>query len=191
VGLAGCLLSATRPTGALLLLPVLGFIWEDYKSHGKLHRSYLWIALMPCGLLAFMLYEWHHVGDPLAFKHIQAAWYRTGWHLHNFSTQFWQAYANRVFSFWFMLVGLAFALQLYLERFKKEALFLILIIAPAVAGGVFDSLARYVSTVFPFYLALVVISYKKPSLQIVLLILEASFLPVYIFSWMEHLSYLV
>lgn len=191
VGLSGLLLSATRPTGVLLILPILGFVWADYKAHQKIHGSYLFLGLMPLGLCAFMLYEWHLLGDPLAFKHAQALWGRNGWDIHHLRAQFNVQYHADLFNFWFTIIGILLCLKLYSEHFKKEALFLALMIIPALAGGMFGSLARYIATVFPFYIALVLVSDRKPSIQTTLLIIEACFLPIYVFGWMGHQHYFI
>jgi hypothetical protein len=84
----GCaLLDATRPTG-LLMAPVIGverlrMLWGAWHS-GALRRDpighaaafILPLAIAPLGLVGFVAYLHWHVGDGLAFGHVQAAWHR-------------------------------------------------------------------------------------------------------------------
>jgi hypothetical protein len=188
-GLIGALMSATRPTGILIILPMLWFIIDDYRMHKKFSKNYLWILLMPLGLLTFMAYLGHHVGDPFAFKHIQTAWGRTGWHLAHIYIQFRDQYHLLKYDFWMLLFGFFLTYQLYRTGFKKEALFLLLLFLPALNGGVFDSLGRYIGASFPFYLALTSLSARKNNLMMITLILEASFLSALILGWIGFINY--
>jgi hypothetical protein len=75
-GVLGALASATRVTGILLLIP---FVYEYARysnfSWRKLEpRGLIGLALLPMGLLAFMVYLRAQVGDAFAFAHYQAAW---------------------------------------------------------------------------------------------------------------------
>jgi Mannosyltransferase (PIG-V) len=84
----GCaLLDATRPTG-LLMVPVIAverlrMLWSAWQS-GALRRDpigyaaslILPLAIAPLGLVGFVAYLYWHVGDGLAFGHVQAAWHR-------------------------------------------------------------------------------------------------------------------
>jgi Gpi18-like mannosyltransferase len=76
-GVLAGLASATRSSGVLLALP---FAFEYLRVRGFRWRSIRWdalsIFLVPSGLIAFMLYCWRALGDPLAFSHAQQWWYR-------------------------------------------------------------------------------------------------------------------
>jgi len=82
------LLSATRVTG-VLLTPVIAVhflkrMFRAWRTHGLagafavFRAALLPLALAPLGLFAFMLYLYRHVGDALAFIHVQRAWQRAG-----------------------------------------------------------------------------------------------------------------
>jgi hypothetical protein len=84
---ASAALTATRPTG-MLMVPViiadrLRYLWEHHRT-GKLRAMpvtvlshvLLPVALAPLGLFAFMAYLRWHMGDGLAFVHVQSAWNR-------------------------------------------------------------------------------------------------------------------
>ena len=76
-GVLGALLSATRPTGVLMLLPLL---WmklaaADFKI-AHLGARVWWLALLPTGFAAYALYLWRLTGDASAVFTAQAAWNR-------------------------------------------------------------------------------------------------------------------
>ena len=43
------------------------------QSKKKKHIDWLWILLVPLGLVTYMVYLWQTRGDPLAFYHVQPA----------------------------------------------------------------------------------------------------------------------
>jgi hypothetical protein len=85
--LASAALTATRPPG-VLMVPViiadrLRYLWQQHRlgalRHGPvtvLSHVLLPAALAPLGLFAFMAYLRWHMGDGLAFIHVQSAWNR-------------------------------------------------------------------------------------------------------------------
>lgn len=88
-GLSGMLLSATRPLGVLILLPLfIEYLQRPrVKSEAAQRQGFddrppllgwrcLWLLLIPLGLLAFCAYNYHATGDFLFFKTNQAAWNR-------------------------------------------------------------------------------------------------------------------
>ncbi len=79
-GVAVAAATATRPFG-VLLLPVLalelGLAWRQGALRKQAwRRAVLGVLVAPLGILLFMLFLWHQVGDPLAFIHAQ----QSGWH---------------------------------------------------------------------------------------------------------------
>jgi hypothetical protein len=83
-GLAAGLASGTRPTGALLIVPLaILYLYgprADRDPAPARHRllprytvrpDILWLALAPAGVVAYSLYLRHAVGDALAWQHIQ------------------------------------------------------------------------------------------------------------------------
>lgn len=88
-GLVGMFLSATRPLGVLILLPLLVEYWQRPRVISEAGRRYgfddrprrlgwrcLWLGLVPLGLLSFCVYNYHVTGDFLFFKTNQTAWDR-------------------------------------------------------------------------------------------------------------------
>jgi hypothetical protein len=69
--------SATRQAGVLL---ALAFAVEYLRQRDwdmlKIRWNAAAIALVPSGLIAFMIYSWYALGDPLKFMHVQIYWGR-------------------------------------------------------------------------------------------------------------------
>jgi len=73
-GVLGAFATATRSAGLLLLVP---FCYEYLRVHGRrLRPGALAALIIPAGLVAFMIYTWRVLRDPLAFMHAQAHWSR-------------------------------------------------------------------------------------------------------------------
>ncbi|HKP91386.1 MAG TPA: mannosyltransferase family protein [Thermoleophilaceae bacterium] len=82
-GVAAGLASGTRPTGALLILPLaILYLYgprADRPGSGRhpVRPNALWLALAPAGVVAYSLYQRHAIGDALAWQHIQPFFGRT------------------------------------------------------------------------------------------------------------------
>jgi mannosyltransferase PIG-V len=87
-GIAAAAASGTRPTGALLILPLAilylygpradrdpdaprGAGWRVLRPRHRPRADILWLALAPAGIVAYSLYLRHSVGDALAWQHVQ------------------------------------------------------------------------------------------------------------------------
>ncbi|HET8912523.1 MAG TPA: glycosyltransferase family 39 protein [Ktedonobacteraceae bacterium] len=75
-GLFGLFAALTRNTGIFLVIP---FCFEYLRQHQFRLKTLRWdvlsVALIPAGLVIFMLYTYITLGDPLAFQHAQAYWH--------------------------------------------------------------------------------------------------------------------
>jgi len=76
-GIWGMLACLTRSSGvALFLAMAAGTLWNRRARLKPIRPGALWLLLIPCGLLIFMLILKVTVGDPLAFSKVQASWGR-------------------------------------------------------------------------------------------------------------------
>ncbi len=80
-GVTGFFLSATRSVGVFMTIAFGVDLLRQYGAKAPLvalRRPDLLLAgvLAPAGLFAFMAYLYFHVGDALAFSHIEFAWHR-------------------------------------------------------------------------------------------------------------------
>jgi hypothetical protein len=160
------LLSATRIVGVFMVLSIILTAWLDYRDKGGaamgfiptlLRRPDLLLAIFvaPFGLFAFMAFLHLHVGDALAFSHVQRAW---GRFTDNPLTHLWTALSNIPSEGWGIrgtqllglsaLAGTAMAVVMILRRQHAAALFcLICIYLPMTTGTV--SMLRFVVGLAP------------------------------------------
>ena len=86
-GAFAALLSATRMVGVLIVFAILVEAWLEHRERGGTWRDFvpavlrrpdlvLCFALAPLGFFAYMAYLHFHMGDALAFQHVQRAWGR-------------------------------------------------------------------------------------------------------------------
>jgi hypothetical protein len=72
-GLLGALAAATRNSGVLLLIPL---VYEWLRSRQEFGwREVRELALVPTGLLGYMLFLWYRFGDPLIFANAQTVYW--------------------------------------------------------------------------------------------------------------------
>lgn len=74
------LAAASRPTGIVLLLPLLWELWRRFSKEPKLLATYtlLCATLATSGLWLYTIYLWAAFRSPLAFVTAQRAWSQTG-----------------------------------------------------------------------------------------------------------------
>lgn len=86
-GLFAAGLSATRIVGVFIVFAILVEVWLYHREQGGTWRNFipfvfrradlmLSFALAPLGLFAYMAFLHWHMGDALAFQHVQRAWGR-------------------------------------------------------------------------------------------------------------------
>jgi Mannosyltransferase (PIG-V) len=71
-GMAGLLAAGTRSTGILLVIPLAILWWQA----GRRPRDLAWIAAIPAGLVAFLIYLAIATGDAWTPFSVQDQWYR-------------------------------------------------------------------------------------------------------------------
>lgn len=165
------LLSATRLTGILMIL-ALGWaaLERELRQRTPLRnlpaallrdrQLVLGLAIAPLGLVAYMVFLRLHVGDGLAFLHIQRAW---GRFISNpldtiiflGQLQFPLPTESIVVLTWIVagIVGLALSVALALRRRIPEAIFCAACILVSFAGGA-TSMVRFVAGLAPLGMVL-------------------------------------
>jgi hypothetical protein len=150
-GVAAGLLSATRVTGIFIVLPIMVQTVIDYRRGTRtIGRALVALLLAPIGLIAFMIYLYVHVGDPLAFVHVQSVWGRS---LH--SPFFWMQWGLRRGSsglgFWLIVTAmgaLTMCVVMALRGALGAALFCAASLTLALSTGP-DSMPRFVAGLVP------------------------------------------
>lgn len=170
-GIFAALLSATRIVGVFIVFAILIEIWQAHRAAGgtwrdfvpaTLRRPDLLLALFvaPLGLFAYMAYLHFHIGDALAFSHVQRAWARpTGippvfvWNaLTSFPKEGWIPTPSQFLAV-ATLGGYALAILLLVRRqFAMGVYTLICLTLPLFAG--MASMLRFTAALAPVPLLL-------------------------------------
>jgi hypothetical protein len=169
-GIAGALLSATRPTGVLIVFAILTQIFLDHRRAGGSFAAFprrvirdpeamLALFVAPLGLFAYMAYLHLHVGDALAFARVQVGW---GRELDNpidtllrvFAGELSVNYRSLVDYSWAFaaLVGLALSVALVVRGRIAAGVFCALCITVSLATGI-TSMVRFVAGLVPLGMA--------------------------------------
>lgn len=176
-GVAAALASATRATGPFLVFPFLLLTLRRFSPRELLslrpgtERALVGIMLVPLGTFLFMLYLYLHMGDAFAFKNVQVAWGRIP---GNPIEVLWSALSSgdgyTQYCALAGLLGLALGAFLALRRLWPESVLLLIGTLIPLSTSVL-SLPRYVMGLFPVYLALALLTTRRPALRLPLLAL--------------------
>ncbi|WP_299644251.1 hypothetical protein [Devosia sp.] len=170
-GLFAALLSATRIVGVFIVFAILIEIWRAHRGAGGTWRDFvpavlrrpdLLLALFvaPLGLFGYMAYLHFHIGDALAFSHVQRAWSRpTGnpavfvWNaLTSFPKEGWVPTPSQQLAV-ATLAGYALAIALLVRRQYAMGVYaLICLTLPLFAG--MASMLRFTAALAPIPLML-------------------------------------
>ena len=186
-GALSALLSATRIVGVFIVFAIVLSYLIDYRARGGTWRGLpgaIWrdptivlaVLLVPLGMFAYMAYLHGHMGDALAFSHVQRAWGRvTG----NPLVYLWSALTDFSGNAFFLstnqwlglsaVVGLGLTAGLAWRRRYPEALFcLICLVVPLSAG--MASMLRFVAALSPLVLLAMNLLAARKLLFIVVLV---------------------
>jgi hypothetical protein len=158
-GVMASIISATRPPGFLIFFPLLALAiqrygWRSILTYGKgAERAILALALVPLGLFLYSLFLYVHVGDGLAFSHVQSrAW---GREINDPVQTLWSGIsgsATTKYQSLFTLLALAAGFYLLFKRFVVESTVLLLGTLVPLSTGL-GSMPRYSWTLYPLFVA--------------------------------------
>jgi len=192
-GLVGGLLSATRIIGILVMVSLLLLFWEQNRDKAKWQRLLnlkllLTLALVPAGLLFFMLFLQNHTGDALAFLRIQDYWEKSVGNLNplagiitaliNFQVE--GSFKNHLYNLAYFIGTMLLFIWNLLKKLLPFSLssMLLWILVPLSAGTTL-ALPRYLLPLFPVYLIAGIILSKNKYLA-ALYLLASSLLLLYL-----------
>lgn len=161
----GGIASGSRVFG-ILLLPALLI---EFFSQKVTRIKYLYLAIIPVGLLIYMYYQWATVGDPLAFYRLQKI---VGEQHQSGITLLPQVYYRYIkillttpvsspiyqtiyLELWVGILFFILPIYGYFKRVRLSYLFFVLtaFILPTIQGS-FSSVPRYVIVLFPSFLVM-------------------------------------
>ena len=183
----GGLLSATRPVGVMLSVPIC----VNYLRHKKpLSQLLIALAIAISGLVCYMVFLEFRAGDFLAFKHIQTGWGRKGWDTQHLTRQLWLMFSDWHNSMIFLL-SLALSIYLLAKKFYEEAAFNLACILPGAMTGTMMSEGRFCGTLFTFYFALVVVANRSWTVKIIFFFFSVVLYMSYYIYWVGHANFLI
>lgn len=193
--LLGAAASATRVVG-VLLLPALALLYLRRHGRAALRRpEVLWLALVPLGLFAYMLYLWRVTGNALAFKDVLVTWGRKpGFFLMTLvdylrePSLVVQPWDFRLLNFLAPVLALAAGLVLARRREWDYAAYTLLVVAAALSSGLLQSQARYAMVVFPAYFVLAGYTRTRPRLDLTLRLVSLVLLTLMTVLFVGHFS---
>ncbi|MDQ5845165.1 MAG: hypothetical protein M3539_07705 [Acidobacteriota bacterium] len=188
----GALASATR-SGGVLLLPALA-VYNLMRYRSWRPRKLLPLLLIPLGLVAFMVYLKIITGNAWAFREVQAAWGRQSGFFLTPLLEYLKKPADVAFPWNPMLLNFAAALMAfgcayYLMKRREWALglYTLLSVIVPLSSLSLQSLARYMSVVFPIFIVLALWG-KSPrvdqTIRVVFIVLFALMTAL----WAAHVS---
>jgi hypothetical protein len=190
-GAAGALLSATRAVGVGVGLTFAVYALSQVirASDAKISKLLFAGLLIPLGLAAYMVFLHFHVGDALAFSHIQRTWDRElSSPLHHIEN----GLRGNPYSFIMVLTALTgFVLAGYLTVKGELGLALFLFFATVIplSTGT-TSMGRYVVMQPAFLLAVVMLMYNHRWLRALLVPSALGYLWMS-YAWQESLFFVI
>jgi hypothetical protein len=186
---------ATRPTGVFVGVCVIAaYALDWYKTKHALRRDVAWLALVPVGTLAYLVYNYYHWGDFLAPMHVSDAAWRRG-------SLRWDALAQGIYLLthpdaWlngaeykpllfglYSVLALLFLISLPFIWRKLGPIYALYaalaILVPIVTDDVMVSVGRYLSIVFPTFIVLASALRERPAPRDALAIGGAIFLSLF------------
>jgi hypothetical protein len=160
-GLLAAALSATRIVGVFIVFAIVIEMWLAHRERGGTWRDFIpavlrrpeqffALAIAPLGLFAYMAFLHFHIGDALAFQHVQRAWGRP----FGLPPVFiWYSLMSAQLLGVVAVAGYALAITLWIRRrYAMSAYALLCITLPLFAG--MASMLRFVSGLAPIVLML-------------------------------------
>lgn len=180
-GLLGGLAAMTKTPGLLLLPTYVIWFIENYRRDRKIELRWLWVLLIPTGLLSVFLLYWRQYGDFWAYFHsgdnihlifppfsvfnFQKVWVSTAW------------LEEIIFLYFFYLLAM---FKLYKKKTLRPAFYFIVVFFIATISVQHRDISRYSLPMLP----LAAVAYEKfltskKFLLALLLLLPA----VYLYAW--------
>ncbi|CAH0525618.1 mannosyltransferase family protein [Vibrio hippocampi] len=178
VALMGLLAAVTRNLGVMLVFSALIFGVQYYglasfiRLRTEAVRVITAIWLIPLGFFLLMTYLYFHVGDALAFGHIQVAWGRTFTHPLNWLQYGFERGGAKLYLAIVSLLGLALNIYLFTKKKFAEGVFMLISLWLPLSSGV-NAMPRYIMGLYPTYLGIFMLLERFPKARMPVTLLGA------------------
>ncbi len=178
-GISGFLLSLTRPTGILCLLPIAIFYLKSKKF--KIDKDLLFLLLYPLGLFIFSTYLYFLTGDFLAYFHSKTnSWGTTVVNPFSLLLNFLISSPETAIISVFTMIEIVLSFYLLKKGYFEYAIYSFIMIVFTLINGPETAIGipRMSSAIFPFFFSMALITGKgtKVLIPIFLIILQALFM---------------
>jgi hypothetical protein len=198
---ASAALTATRPTGIVFAAWIGAERLVRALTAGSVWRAGMELlpaVIAPAGLLAFMLFLYAKLGDPLAFAHIQTGWRHAA---GNPVAVLWDGFRTLSVRPWrvgpsylaaWAVLGLAAACWLLAARRYAEAWLCSMTVIMALASGTLWSMPRFVAANPAFLLAAadVLVAIRWRVVRVGMLLVMVAFQVAFVLSWYRGAGFL-
>lgn len=171
-GVIGMLAAMTRITG-ILLLPVLLIEYLNQKEFKKenIRKDILWIFVIGCGLLIYLILNYVTYGDPLKFLEIQSGHW--GMHLSPPTTGFQNAWNilnwgdpnHQIHGGWFQIIfallGLVLTIYAFFRIRLSYSIYALMTWLIVTSTSLMISVPRFILTIFPIFIVLAIFGRKR------------------------------
>jgi hypothetical protein len=190
-GAAGALLSGTRVTGISFLTLYAVQVLRDYLASSKINlRSLVGFFVFPFGLIAFSLFLYFSIGDPIGYISIQEAW---GFGNLSFIDWLFKISSSGSVIPWAYLVSVLLAaggaIYFIIRKSYTEAFILSIPVITSVISVAINF--RYFFVLYPFYLILSRLIASNKWLKVPLYVGTAVSSILLINAWLAGAGYLV
>jgi hypothetical protein len=194
-GFLGFLASLTRLAG-LILLPALAveFLHQKKWRLRNVNWKLFWVALPVLGFLLYLIINYQVTGDFFTFMEVERVhWYQTLNPFEGLSQtilSFSRPYPENFIIGYAQIIFAVFGLIMILVSAKLKLrpsyqVFMLLTWLLAVSTSFWISIPRYVIALFPMFIALGILSTKKPFGKILLVTASTVFLLLlFYFTWL-------
>lgn len=190
-----------RPPGLLLMLPIVGMIvYSLWRSGERLlsRLSYMWLVLPFVSFFAWLAYakvnvgDWFAIGTRTAWSGMPsfATYIFSAVHGNGFGHLFFETVYQLPYSVAWILFLLSVPPMLYL-LFKMDkwlALYSSVFLVPVLVSGGLLSLPRFVSFIFPLWLALGLKAFKNERTRYALPVIAGMSLVVGVLLWLGFIQ---
>jgi hypothetical protein len=169
--------------GIFIVIPLL---WEAFAERSEsgtragIFQSRWWLVLVPAGLISFATYLHVRFGEAMAFLHGQATFHREltmPWEGLEIASRYPTPYGHFFIGIMIVAVGLS-ALAFFVRLRMSYCLYAVVFLILCLSTTIWESIPRYLSVIFPFYIALGAATIRSEGLYILAIAITTGLMTV-------------
>jgi Gpi18-like mannosyltransferase len=184
--LLGFLAALTKSLGVLLVIPLLLEYFEVTHGHlrfemSRVKKNMLYLLCVPMGLTTYMGYLYLTFGNPFVFSHASEAWHRKFVPLTTTlqNVKHYQPFYKYIFMGSILIALVLLAFTIYRRLRISYLVYCSLFMFFYLSSNLLDSMPRYISVLFPFYVALALLSRNNENWDRLITVFSIMFLTLF------------